>query len=248
MIRFLVLLFFAAPLYGSDIKLKELSPAKSEPAGVIPVEVERYRWYSVQDYSGPVTWMAEGTSVGMKEVGKELTLFGTAHGQSEPGEYPIPAGALIVWGRSEGLTKAQAWGVVDGKAKQLLTLSFLVGPAPPKPDPKPIPDPKPVKGKLHGYIVVEETSTSWPERGLTMATTAAWADANKVARRWVDQNVKDVTGNPPKDMAPWLNRAKGKNLPMVYLVTEKGEILFEGELPLTSDGFLTLLKKYKEAK
>jgi hypothetical protein len=57
----------------------------------------------------------------------------------------VPAGAVIVWGKDEGETKVQALGVVkdkDGKDKAaiLLTLSFIVGPAPPEPVP---PGPKP---------------------------------------------------------------------------------------------------------
>lgn len=259
MIRLFALLLFAAPLYGVDppgLTVATTEPQASQPTGTIKVESGRF--VPLNDVSGKPTLLL-GNEAGL------LTIYPIKAGEAvfgirydePPGtktkRYTFPTGAtqIAVAGDTGGIASLVA--VNNGKA---LTdppvvagqLTIEVTGARPPPDPIPNPTPTPVKGKLFSYIVVEETGTTWSDRGATIATAAAWADANDIKRRWVDQDVKDVTGNPPKDMVPWLNRAKGKKLPMVYLVTAKGEILFEGELPLSSDGFLALLKKYKEAQ
>lgn len=249
MLRLLVLFFAAVPVLGSDPpKIRELSPvpkAEPRPNEPIPLDVNKYRFYSVDGYAGPVTWLSEGGSAGLKEVGKALTMFGVIHGQSDPGEYDVPPGALIVWGKEQGTTKVTALGVVDGKAKVLLSLTLQVGPRPPPtPEPKPKPDPVVVKG-LKAYLVVEETDTTWPERGASLVAAKQWADKNGVGHRWVDQDVKDATGQVPSDLKPWLDRAKGRKLPMIYLVGENGKILAEQDLPLTKDGLLALLQSAK---
>lgn len=138
MLRILALLFFAGPCLAQPA-LKELSPVKKEiPPPEVPtvVDMAKYRFYAVDGYTGPVTWIVDGTSCGIKEVATPLTLFGVVQGQDSPGEYPIPAGAVIVWGKptkpgESTLTKVQALGVVDGKATILLSLAFQTGPAPP---------------------------------------------------------------------------------------------------------------------
>jgi hypothetical protein len=141
-----LVLLFATPAWGQPPTIKELSPSPvvaPSPLTPIPVEINKYRWFSIGGYTGPVTWQVVGKSVGTKETDKALTLFGVVSGQTDPGEYPVPADALIVWGKAGGLTAVSAWGVIDGKAKQLLALSFIVGPAPPGPGPDPQP-PQPV--------------------------------------------------------------------------------------------------------
>lgn len=163
---------------GADApKLKELSPVKVPEAKAtdpLPVEVNKYRWFAVENYDGPVTWHVDGASVGMKETTKPVDLFGIVSGQTDPGEYPIPAGALIVWGKAQGVTKAVAWGVVDGKAKQLLSLSFLVGPAPPVTpvDPvTPVQPPAPVVVKEARVIFIKESGVTLngPQSGIPSA-------------------------------------------------------------------------------
>ena len=150
--------------------LKELSPVKTEvpPPGVpVMVDVAKYRFYTVADYTGPVTWVVDGTSCGIKEVETPLTLFGLVQGQADPADYPIPTGALIVWGKSSGTTKVQALGVVNGKPTILLSLAFQTGPAPPTPvtpdvKPDPVkPDPVvPAPVASFRVIFVTESATT----------------------------------------------------------------------------------------
>lgn len=160
MLRILALLFFAGPCLAQPA-LKELSPVKKEtpPPGVpTVVDVAKYRFYSVDGYTGPVTWIVDGTSCGIKEVDKPLTLFGLVQGQTDPAEYPIPAGAVIVWGKSAGTTKVQALGVVKDKPVILLSLAFMTGPAPPEPTPTPTPTPTPQPATTFRVIFCTESS------------------------------------------------------------------------------------------
>ena len=177
MLRLLVLLLFAGPVFADPPKLKELSPApKLEPLPNTPIAIEagKYRWYSVEGYTGPLTLTVEGSSVGIKEVDKPLTLFGVVSGQADPGEYPISAGAMIVWGRDAGPTKVQAWGVVDGKAKLLLSLMFQVGPRPP-PDTDPHTEPVPVPtAKALWLVTVEDMQTRTADAAMVQGDTRYW--------------------------------------------------------------------------
>src|SRR5262245_21349627 len=113
-------LLMLLPGWAEPPRATELTPVpkvEPKPTDPIPVEVNKYRVYQVQNYTGPVTWQVVGTAVGMKGAAKEFVLFGVVSGQTDPGEYPVPAGAMIVWGKEQGTTQASAWGVVDGKAK-----------------------------------------------------------------------------------------------------------------------------------
>lgn len=259
MLRALVFLLLAAPAWGADPpRLKEHSPVPKKEtnlADLIPVEAGKYRFFGVttddgKPYAGPVTWVTDGTSVGIKEVEKAMTLFGVISGFEEPGEYDVPAGDVIVWGKvlkpgESGITSVQAWGVVDGKAKMLLALKFLVGPAPPKPDPTP----DPVVGKMSAFIVIEPSGVILPNRAALIKAADEWQNANQMGRRWVYDNVIDQTGKPPADLVTWLNRAKGKSLPHLYCITAEGGILFEGPLDTSSpDNLKAQLSKYNKGK
>ena len=63
----------------------------------------------------------------------------------------------------------------------------------------------------------------------------------------VDQNVKEGKTNlPPAKLVPYLNRARGKSLPQVYLVdVETGDVVLEREIPatLTAGEFLKLTQE-----
>lgn len=242
---FLVML--CLPGWTEPPKAAELTPVpkvEPRPSDPIPVEVNKYRVYSVQNHTGPVTWQTEGESIGIKEADKALTLFGVVSGQTDPTETAVPVGALVVWGKAPGQTKVAAWGVVDGKAKLLLTLIFQVGPRPP---PQPQPQPQP-SGKAAAVLVIDSGSDVWPERGRVKVALAEWTDypGRNIGRRWVEPTVVDSTGQPPKDLKPWLDRAAGKPVPQIFVATEKGEILFEGPCPKTPADLISLLTKYRE--
>ncbi len=234
------------PGWTEPPKAAELTPVpkvEPKPTDPLPVEVNKYRVYSVQNHTGPVTWQTEGESIGIKEADKPLTLFGVVSGQTDPTETPVPVGAVVIWGKAPGMTKVSAWGVVDGKAKLLLTLLFQVGPRPP-PEPQPQPLPTPVAGKAFGAIIVEDPNEYIENRGQYLLAFNNWCDSHGVNRRWVPNNVRDSSGKPPADMVPYLTRAFGKKQPYLTIVTEKGGVLYEGS-PATPEELTETLNKYK---
>lgn len=137
---------------------------------------------------------------------------------------------------------------VGGDAKSVIrrTLDVQAGTGPrPPPDPQPKPEPKPYVGKFR-MIVIEETEQAANNRGQFFADADLQAYlASKLSgkARIADQNVVDATGKPPRDLVPYLERAKGKPLPQVYLVGDDGTILYEGDLPKTPGELLATLRK-----
>lgn len=133
------------------------------------------------------------------------------------------------------------------------TLNVQAGTDPtpnPTPEPKPTPDPKPKPEPYVGkwfLIVVEETETAAINRGQYFgdATLKTYL-AGRLAERptVVDKDVIDGrTNKPPADLVPYLDRARGKRLPQLYLVGENGRILLEGDLPPTPRELLETLRK-----
>jgi len=248
----LILEMFAAAAVAPP-ELIELSPTPPAPMPVVSpespvsVQVGKYRWFKVSGYAGPVTWEVDGAGMGFKECDKPLSLFGTVSGQAEPTFSEVPAGAVIVWGKTPGDVKLHAFGVVDGKAKRLFSKSFTVdGSAPQPPPPKPD-DGKtePVKGKLYGWVLIEETSRPFKNRGQSLVKAIEWSRANGVQHRVADQDVTTADGTTPADVAPYIARAKSKGVPQLYLVTETGAMLWEGAPPESATAWVELLNKYK---
>lgn len=147
---------------------------------------------------------------------------------------------------------------VGGTAKDVirrpLDVSSNVGPRPPpddgkkkdeeekkKDDTKPIP----FSGKF-SMVVIEETEMAANNRGAFFADKELQAYlATKLngKARIADKDVVDATGQPPKDLAPYLNHAKGKGLPQLYLIAPDGTVLYEGNLPKTPAELIATVKK-----
>jgi hypothetical protein len=117
-------------------------------------------------------------------------------------------------------------------------------PTPTPPDPKP-PEPKPPADAGPLWAVVIETPLGSANRGqmFTDPTLTAYAKIKGHRFRVVDKNVVGADGKPPPDLAPYLKMAEGAALPQLYLVTERGRVLYRGTLPETPDALLGLIKK-----
>ena len=128
----------------------------------------------------------------------------------------------------------------DGKIKfAYYTLTRKDSPNPnPQPDPKP--DPLPPPAELLA-IVVEETAERTPQQGIVLASAKLRALFPKLFR------VTDKDSDSA-DVKPYIERAKGKTLPMLWLVDAKGTVYFEGALPATVAAFEALHAKHKGAK
>jgi len=102
----------------------------------------------------------------------------------------------------------------------------------PKPDPGPQPDPQPKPYRELWMLVVEERLDRTPQ-------TAAIVLAPELRRllsdrvRLLDKDVLDRADQVPGWAKKWLELAKGKPLPYLFLFTEHGEVLWEGPLPKT---------------
>jgi len=141
---------------------------------------------------------------------------------------------------------------VGGDAKSVirrtLDVSSNVGPRPPPdptPDPKPTPTPAPYTGKF-SMVVIEETDVAAYNRGQLFADKELrdYLATKLVGKpRIADKDVVDASGQPPKDLAPYLNHAKGKGLPQLYLIAPDGTVLYEGNLPKTPAELIATVKK-----
>lgn len=143
-----------------------------------------------------------------------------------------------------------------GRARFIATISGQ-GPQPP-PDPEPRPDPRPdpqpepepepgpvVAGPLY-VVVIEETADAVAERGLFFGSGPLAALMKAKGHKWrvVDKDVQDASGKPPADVARFLEVARGKAMPQLFLVTQQGQTAYAGDLPKTPADLISLLQKY----
>lgn len=173
--------------------------------------------------------------------GKGSIVFAAA-----PGVYTV--NLRSVW------IKNAATGELDGEEVEV---EVVIGDkVPPFPDPKPyppvpvppVPEPKPPAPdvlKQLWILVVEETEQASADRGKFFASTtlAKYVKDKGHKFRCVDQDAKDAAGKTPADLAPWIARAKAKKLPVLFLVNQAGDVLFEGPVPATPGEVLAAIQK-----
>lgn len=248
-------LFFTLTAGAAEPPRLTASPSIAAAASMdaAPLSVGKFLFVSVSNYDGPITWdWSAGSAVRAFAVKPGETYPGFREGDTHAGAHAAPTGkseVLMVFGEQPGTVTVAAWGVVDGKPKKLASLAIAVGvvkPQPmPEPKPEPEPKPKPYVGKWR-ILIVEETAQAAANRGeyLTDPALLDYVREKCSAKiRVVDQDVVGPDGKPPKDLQPWLARAKGKKLPHWYVVGDDGTILAEGDLPPTPQAALDALKK-----
>lgn len=108
----------------------------------------------------------------------------------------------------------------------------------------PTPPPPPPVGSLW-MVIIEETSQASKNR-------AAWLNDKELVAyfkesnhhfRVVDKDVVGPDGTPPSPLVGYLNGAKGKTLPYVFLVNQSGDVLYRGAVPETPAEMLALIRK-----
>lgn len=122
----------------------------------------------------------------------------------------------------------------------------------PQPQPPPAPSPNPPEPPIDNspaklvVLIVEETAESAANRGALFADRALSARMAEKMHRWriVDKDVVGPDGRPPADVARFLELAKGKKLPQLFLVDENGKTRLQSDLPLRASGLLELITKY----
>lgn len=99
-------------------------------------------------------------------------------------------------------------------------------------------------------VVIEETADA------TSGRAVYWTDAALVqrmkdkghVRRIADKDVMDgATNRPPADLVPYLERAKGKKLPQLFIVVKDGQdagtLVYQGDLPASPAQLIKLLEE-----
>lgn len=117
---------------------------------------------------------------------------------------------------------------------------------PPGPGPGPDPEPTPNTPTKFKIVIIEETDEAVAGRGAFLASTTLAAYMREKGHSWrvVDQDVTDVNGKQPADIAPYMQLAKGKKLPQVFLVDDAGKLRFQGDCTMKADAMITLLKQW----
>ena len=171
-------------------------------------------------------------------------VFGAAGATMQPllrvtcqqaGEYRI----LVDWNTGQNQLVAHT-----------VTVGGEPGPTPPDP-PGPTPDPPPPDKLAEMWVVtVYDSATRTPGQFQSMAAPAV--------STWISENghhlcptpimAADESGKPPADRSPWIEEAKDKPLPHVFLVGPDGVAKWSGSLPESGAEFLRLLKQHGAEK
>jgi hypothetical protein len=120
-------------------------------------------------------------------------------------------------------------------------------PVPPNPGPGPQPGPLPPAPITRAWVVVvEETGEAVGDRGrlLTDPGIRDYLHAKNWKTRVVDKDVVSKDGSTPADVRPWVEDAKGKTLPQLYLVGKDGAKVYGGACPRTAAELVKLIGGY----
>lgn len=114
------------------------------------------------------------------------------------------------------------------------------------PQPPPDVEPAPVPADLWGFVIVEETSDAVAGRAALLGDKdlAAFLKAKGLRWRVVDKDVVGRDGATPADVKAWVDDAKGKPLPQVYLVGKDGAKVYGGPCPKTAAELVKLIGGY----
>ncbi len=117
----------------------------------------------------------------------------------------------------------------------------------PQPPPGPGPQPEPDKWEPSPLIVlvIEETAEAAAGRGAFFADKDLAARMKDKNHKWrvVDKDVVGPDGQPPEDLKRFLDVAKNKKLPQLFLVDPKGKTRFQGDCPNKASDLLDAMKK-----
>jgi hypothetical protein len=116
------------------------------------------------------------------------------------------------------------------------------------PSPEPDPDPEPLPPSELWGIVIEESKNRTPEQAIVMAAPAVRALFPDGRFRVVDPIGDDgKRADIAENMDSYADIAMTKlnQWPMLFLVSPKGDIYYQGELPKTVDAMVELIEQKK---
>lgn len=149
----------------------------------------------------------------------------------------------------------QSWENAAGEKRQAFAFTDIVageeGPPPPNPPFPPLPpDPPVVEPGPRWVIIVEETKDRTPQQAavLTDSSFRQWIATAGHDYRMIDQDVQNRAGTVPAACVPYLDLAKGKTLPRLFIVDgssgdSQGKVLFSGDLPSSAAALKTLIQQ-----
>lgn len=201
-------------------------PVRGMAGSLIPLTAETK--------TGAVIWMSKDD---------ELALVPTKDLKNSHRNYATSAVA--------GTYTVAVFAVKDSSGSEPSYITVVVEPRPtpqpgPGPGPGPGPEPKPTPkvGKLF-LVVIEETADAVAKRGAFFTDKALAEFMKTKGHKWrvVDKDVTDASGKPPADVARFIESARGRTLPQLFLVNEQGQTVLSLEMPAAPSLVLELLKK-----
>ena len=243
----------APPLKEPEIQIP--LPPREEPPPIPPVRKDAKiylapgAWYVVNskvecEVRGyPTGLVAVSAKAGPRDIS---AIFVDGNGSIQDRTYSGPF-LYVVTAVGDGECSLVITPLGLKAGKDIVTANLVVGNTAPQPPPQPKP-PGPVAQQDGIFIVIiEETGQAAETRGAMLGNNelAAHMAAKKEKFRVIDQNVKSANGQPPADVVRFLNQAKGKPLPQIYIVDKTGVQLNPGEAcPATAQGILDILARY----
>jgi hypothetical protein len=242
------------PAPAPNIRLPIVSPIPAPQPAPAPDAVQPLRpdeWYVIESDS-PLLVLP--SPIGRVSVASELgpiTMRGRfVGGQGVQRKTFAGKHVHTVEAAQPGLVELLIVPVGAAQTQKVIRRTLDVRGESPSPSPEPPTPPKPKPAPYVGkwfLVVVEETEAAAINRGqyfgdpeLKRYLTGKLAERPTI----VDRDIVDGrTNKPPADLVPYLDRAKGKSLPQLYVVGEKGERILEGDLPPTPAGLLDALRK-----
>lgn len=153
---------------------------------------------------------------------------------------------LIVLPTKAGVYRVILWDGVKVEDSSVLVIDATGGkPVPPTPDPQPVDPVVPVADQKLFVVLIEESAEAVGTRGAMLADKTLNDRFKEKGHKWrvADKDVIGPDGQPPADLKRFLDLSKGKSLPQLFLVDEKGKIIKQLNAPRTAADLLSEIKK-----
>lgn len=248
-----LLLAVASSAFGAEPPRIVAYPAAVVPAPLpsdkTPLSVGKFRWLTLENYAGSVTWDWSGdvASVGTRTAKPGAEFIGVKEGTEGVESHIAPESkseVLAVWGKTGGDVTVSAWGVVDNRAVKLATIVLSVqGARPPPvvvlpPIEPPVTPPTPAKG--YYYLIVRQNGPV-QQSFLDSIRLSAWDELRKAGHTVKDLPLNEVPSKSGKSPIP-----DGTSLPCVLTLEIKGDTSYvippPAALPTTNEAVRKLLE------
>jgi hypothetical protein len=153
---------------------------------------------------------------------------------------------LIILPTKAGVYRIVLWDGPKVEDSAVLVIDATGGKPVPPPDPQPEPTPDPpVKDRKLFVVLIEESADAVAGRGAMLSDKALSDRFKEKGHKWrvADKDVVGPSGQPPADLKRFLDAAKGKPLPQLFLVDEAGVILKQLNAPKTAADLLAEMRK-----